>query len=418
MNQKPRIVSVHQRSLHHALAILVVSMLWIVGFCQPAAGTVVCEMCGAESADEAFYCHACGRSVTPQETVYCWRCGIAQPAAADFCSRCGREVCSGEPDEVDPAPVFAEEAPVTPAIVASAELAGPVPPVGGPLPDAEPEALLTATKIGAYLRERNTTFPPRLFDLPTGAILPSLAVHANRGWAFGLSDREDAHRWVLSVGLGGVGEAIVSSSRIIHVAEPQSNALGGFRLRLPVNWLGEGAKEHMSMAVNLAASTKNDFNSSRSFVSPDGVTVNSLSYEHRETTLGVSTTWDAEPSRFHFILHATDLRAENLYFHSNGAASETAPDQQVTYFNIGLGLDYDARENTKLMAEVRTSPRVSFAADTGKLEVERLIECAVGLRFFPIRALGFDALASIDEDATGLADLEIGAGMHLMLGGD
>ena len=57
------------------------------------------------------------------------------------------------------------------------------------------------------LRPMSIRLPPRLFDSPTGDILPSLAIHAGAGLGFGFSDEQErTRRWVVSFGLGGAGE--------------------------------------------------------------------------------------------------------------------------------------------------------------------------------------------------------------------
>ena len=380
----------------HCLVILVASLICSICFSLPAAGSIVCRSCGAESADEALYCQACGKSLTRPEAVFCSQCGVALPSEADFCSGCGHAIRTAEKDEAR----------------------RPTKPIQTQTTNVRSKRPNAADQLGAYLGRRNVVFPPRLLDLPTGAILPSLAVHAHRGWAFGLSDHEEAHRWAFSFGLGGVSEAIVSSSRIIHIAEPQSNALGGFRVRLPVRWLGDEAAGRLKAALNLATTAENGFHSPGTAASSDGTSISNLSYNHRETTLGLSASWNASPVRLHGTVHATDMRAENLQYWNSASSKVTIADRQITSLNFGIGLDYDAREDTRLMAEIRTAPHISLAADTGELSVKPRVEGAVGLRFFPIRALGLDAQVSVDEDASGLADLEIGAGMHLMLAGE
>ncbi len=396
-----------------------------------------CSGCGTELGEEDFFCGKCGHATQPEQTIFCWRCGIRIPVDADFCSRCGSVVSCKPGNKQTPAPgpisVIDYSNPAEAEIVIAYDPEFDIPQPANQNPDKRPDLTmlsLTEQRMPVIppvteMKKRNfffsggdeVKFPPRLFDLPTGAVLPSLSFHTSRGWSFGFSDKKDADRWVLSVGLGGVGEAIISSSRMEHVTGPKSNALGGFRLRLPVAWLGEETADKLSLALNIASTKENNFSSSGSFSTEDGVTISSLFYQHRETTLGIASTWNAEPTRFHAILHATDLRAERITF-SGGGLTEFGPDQKDTFFNIGLGVDYAARHNTLIIAEIHTAPRVSFKATTGELIVSKRLEYALGMRFFPIPFFGFDAMASIDEDAVGLADVEIGAGFHLILGGN
>jgi hypothetical protein len=270
-------------------------------------------------------------------------------------------------------------------------------------------------QVQRLLHRREITYPPRLFDLPTGTLLPSLGLHASRGWSFGFSDNQDAHRWVLSLGLGGLGEALISSSRIIHLSDRESHPLAGFRLRLPVGRFGGRLAERLSMTLNIAATATNDFTQRGAFTAADGMQISDLSYEHRETTLGLSGTWHSDPIRFHVIVHATDQRIEEIRF-CRGSACVPGGDQKETYLNLGIGVDYAARPNTLLLVEMHTAPRMSFAAHTRRLDVEHIMEYAAGLRFFPTPLLGFDAIVSCDSEAAGLADLKLGCGLHLMLG--
>ena len=76
-----------------------------------------------------------------------------------------------------------------------------------------------------YSQERMLIYPPRVINSPTGTILPSMVLHLSAGGSFGLSDREGTGGFLISFGLGGIGEAMVSSSRILHISGSRTNAL-------------------------------------------------------------------------------------------------------------------------------------------------------------------------------------------------
>jgi hypothetical protein len=67
-------------------------------------------------------------------------------------------------------------------------------------------------------------------------------------------------------------------------------------------------------------------------------------------------------------------------------------------------------------AELHTVPRISLVQAERELRVGTLTEYAAGLRFYPVPILGLDATAAVDEEAVGLADIEIGFGLHVTLG--
>ncbi|MFQ5599578.1 MAG: hypothetical protein ACE5G2_03370 [Candidatus Krumholzibacteriia bacterium] len=265
------------------------------------------------------------------------------------------------------------------------------------------------------VRPKALILPPRLFDSPTGDIIPSLVVHAGGGLSFGFSDDERNERWVVSLGLGGVGEAVVSSSRIVHIIDPESEALIGFRIRVPVAWASRELEERLNVAFNVAATDDNQFSTNRPFTSEDGIPVDQLTYEHRETTAGLAATLALRRTRLHAVVHATDMRIDGVRFSSPSGEFATGLPNKLVHTSFGLGMDFAANPKTFFLTEVRSSPLITFGASTGKVDVESLLEFTMGLRFFPDPVVALDANVGIDDEAVGLADLEIGFGLHLVL---
>ncbi len=257
--------------------------------------------------------------------------------------------------------------------------------------------------------------PTRLIESPTGEILPSLHFAAGSGSDFGLSNQNRTGRWVVSFGLGGVAEVMVASHRIVHVSVPESDALAGFRMKLPVRWMGSDVGDHLSLAVNVAATTDGKSSSSSAITRYRGQNATSLMYDYRETTIGVAGTWRAGRARFHGLLHATDLRVENMLVHRNTDVVQ-AGDQRKTYPSIGLGFDYRVNPQTYFLSELRTVPKLTFQDETAGIRVGGKTEFATGVRFFLGRAVSLDAIVSIDEDALGIADTHIGLGANLLFG--
>ncbi len=382
-----------------SLITLLVLGVATMGLSVCAAGKV-CNSCGSQLAADALYCHICGAPVSA-DSIFCWRCGLRLPLDAQYCTRCGSGVCRVGDDVVPPPP----------------------PSVSPPLPQAteQPEVPLGAPDAAGAAddsaKAKKTVFPPRLFDSPSGTILPSRVLHVGSGWIFGFSDDEGAHRWALSFGLGGLGEALITSSRILHHTDAETHALAGFRMRLPVGIVSGGLENTLGLALNIAATDENDFHNKQAFAASDGVTLHSLSYKYRETTVGLAGTWHGIKTRVHAILHVTDLRAENIHYYATAPEDvNTGPDQKEVYTSFGVGIDHMARSNTLLLAELRTAPQVSFRAAGAQLTVEHRLEGAAGVRFFPDPHFGLDAVISADEESSGLADLGIGFGLHLMLG--
>ena len=234
-------------------------------------------------------------------------------------------------------------------------------------------------------------YPPRVINSPTGTILPSMVLHLSAGGSFGLSDKEGNGGFLISFGLGGVGEAMVSSSRILHISGSKTNALAGFRVKLPVGLLGPRVSKQLALALNVAASNEIDYFASGDYVSApdDGPVehVETIDYTHRETTLGIAATWTQGKTRLHAALHGTDLRTENISYWTQESAYHTGPDQRDTYTTVGLGFDYAANERTQLLAEVRTVPRIVLNAGDGDLRVEQITVYATGTALLPAAAL-------------------------------
>lgn len=257
--------------------------------------------------------------------------------------------------------------------------------------------------------------PPRLFHTPTAEILPSLHVHMGSGWTFGLSGEGSRNRWVMSVGLGGISEVILASQRIEHITAPESNALAGFRLKLPVSWMGDAVSRHLMLAANVAATRDNHFSAPTGFPADEGPSVSSLSYDYRETTVGIVGTWKTGHLRLHGAAHLSDLRTDNAVYEMAGQKS-TVDNSKNIRPTFGFGLDYKVNSQTYFLAEVRSLPRISFSADPDRFELKSRPEYSAGVRFYPVRPIALDALVSIDGEAEGPADMEIGVGLGFLFG--
>lgn len=397
------------------------------------AADIQCAACRASLPSEALYCSHCGKPVVAPDTVFCWRCGAMLTANASYCMQCGSRICTdptvparagvaaAAPAAAPaPAPGVAPAAPPAPAepVAASASIAPASAPAAAPV---APRAGVRRSKdLVSFSKERMLVHPPRVINSPTGTILPSMVLHLSAGGSFGLSDREGSGGFLISFGLGGIGEAMVSSSRILHISGSKTNALAGFRVKLPVGLLGPRVSKQLALALNVAASNEIDFYASGDYASPadDGPIehIEYLDYTHRETTLGVAATWTQGKARLHAALHGTDLRTENISYMTLESSYHTGPDQRDTYTTVGLGFDYAANDRTQLLAEVRTVPRIMLRPSDGDLRVEQITVYATGLRFYPLPLVGLDATLAVDEEAVGLADLDIGFALHLTFG--
>jgi hypothetical protein len=405
------------------------------------AADIQCAACRASLPDEALYCPHCGKPVVAPDTIFCWRCGSMLDADASYCMQCGSRVCTdpGVPARAvagaalpvetrviaSAAPAIPAPAPGVEPVATSASIAPVAAPVAAPAspPAAPPAGMRRSKDIASFSKERMLVFPPRVINSPTGTILPSLVLHLSAGGSFGLSDKEGTGGFLISFGLGGVGEAMISSARILHISGSKTNALAGFRVRLPVGLLGPRVSKQLALALNVVASSEVDYNASGDYASaPDDGPVEHieyLDYTHRETTLGVAATWTQRNVRLHAALHGTDLRTENIRYGTHvtqESTYHTGPNQRDTYTTIGLGLDYTANERTQLLAEVRTVPRIILRPSDGDLRVEQIAVYAAGLRFYPMPLVGLDATLAVDDEAIGLADLDIGFGLHLTFG--
>jgi hypothetical protein len=429
--------------------------------CPASAQDIQCPSCQAWLSNDALFCSNCGKVLPSPESIFCWRCGTTLPADARYCSQCGSRICTGEsagvrgstrPERRAPEVAAVPLAPATPATGGFAVAPAPAPAVPGPPPPATPvpapaapaaappetgpPLVATAPPGGATtggtpataepqakkrsLRrlsaERMLVFPPRVLVSPTGTILPSMVLHVSAGGSFGLSENSSSGGFLISFGLGGVGEAMVSSSRILHVSGSKTNALAGFRVKLPVSTLSPKLAEHLAMALNIAASDDNDYDASGAYATSDEVTVSGLYYTHRETTLGMSATWKLNRVRIHGAIHATDLRSKDIAYYRPEQEYQTLPNQRDTYTTLGLGVDYAVNDRTQLLAEVHSLPRIALRLNNGDLFVQELTEYMAGLRFYMIAPIGIDVTLAIDEEAVGLADLDIGFAFHLTLG--
>jgi len=371
----------------------------------------VCGSCGAMLPGKALYCPQCGQPVAQPETIYCWRCGAALPADARYCAACGSEVCSARP-------VPTPAAPLEPAAPAPAPAtAPPTPALESPAQVPQPsEPARKSSGLAEFLRERQLVLPPRVITSPTGTILPSMTLHVGGGWAFGFSEREHSGGWLVSFGLGGVGEAMIASARILHALDMESHALAGFRVGLPVSLIDRGLSKKLAVALNVAATGENDYYADGVVPAGAGSTVRMLTYDHRETTLGIAATWRAGRLGLHGALHGTDLRTTNVSYSTEGSGYGSLDEQRITYTTLGLGFDFNIDERIFAMAEVHSVPRISLAQAEGELRAGTLTEYAAGLRFYPTPVLGLDATAAVDEEAVGLADVEIGFGLHFTIG--
>ncbi len=409
---------------------------------------IECTRCRSQIPAGSLFCTYCGSEVVVQKTRFCWHCGIDFPPESRFCARCGSNVqqtggdsppapppdtpATGGPGQfpsiepavlpesgIDPAdsqgiqpPAITEE----PDIYVS-NFPLPVIPPQNPMvgsPESEiPEGLDAGpASLGiprAYL------LPTRLFNTPTAEILPSLNVHLGSGWTFGFSGEESRNRWVMSVGLGGVSEVILASQRIDHIMVPKSNALAGFRLKLPVGWMGDAVSKHLMLAANIASTRDNEFSAPSGFPATNGVSVSSLKYDYRETTVGVVSTWKGGPLRLHGAVHITDLRTENAHYALDDQVFEIDDSKNIRP-TFGFGIDYRINRQTFFMAEARSIPKVTFSTDQDRFDLKSTPEYAAGVRFFPAPPIALDALVSMDGETEGPADVEIGIGLGLLFG--
>lgn len=368
-----------------------------------------CTHCDATLAPDAQFCGQCGTRVeAPAPTqLYCWRCGVEQPVAAKFCSRCGAEL------DTRTAPAAA---PVEPGI-ASPPPAPPQSPRRGRKDEGgawgSPGVSASRSGPGVRLRPREIILPPQVFETPTGDILPSLTLHLSGGVAFGFSDDRQSETGVLRFGLGGIAEALVSTSNIVHIVDVRSSALLGFRLGVPTAIRERAGKGRLRAAFNFAASDDHKVSDLGRFTASDGVIVSFLYYTYRETTAGVAATWKLDRARYHAAIHATDLRATNITYAAGN--TQTGRNQRSVHTSFAAALDYAVNPRTWFMAEMSSRPRIEFRGRTGDLHLASLVQYGLGVRFFPDPLLALDSSLHIDDDAVGLGDVRIGFGLHVML---
>ena len=403
-----------------------VRALWLVfslGVLVPTwVAAANCTHCKASLAPDALFCGLCGTRVeaTAPAHLYCWHCGTEQPVAAKFCSRCGAALDTS----ALPAPAAADstrpggEKSATAAVTAAAATAQPAAsqPAKEPGPWDAPAGESGGGGPSLRLRPREIVLPPQVFEAPTGDILPSLTLHISGGLSFGFSDDHQSENGILRFGLGGLAEALVSTSNVVHIVDVSSSALLGFRLRVPTGIHTPEGKERLRAAFNLAASDDHQLSDSGAFTSADGVFVYALSYSYQETTAGLALTWVQNRARYHAAVHATDLRATGILYRTVQHPSQVVGgDQREVHTSFAAGFDYAANPRTWFLAEVTSSPQIEFAAATGELQVESRIQYGLGVRFFPDPLLALDSSLHLDDDAVGLGDVRIGFGLHLIL---
>jgi hypothetical protein len=236
----------------------------------------------------------------------------------------------------------------------------------------------------------------------------------NGGGSFGFSEGGGSGGWLVSFGLGGIGEAMVSTTRVLHFSDAESRTFVGFRVGLPVRLIRADLADHLALALNVAATGDDSYYASGTRPASDGGTVSNLGYDHRETTVGLAGTLRWPSLRLHGALHTTDLRTKNI-FYSNPPGMPHATQQRAIFFTAGAGFDFALNPRTYLVGELHTTPRTAFRLSDAHILVDNLAVYATGLRFYPTSKIGMDAIVSVDEEAVGLADVELGLGLHLTL---
>lgn len=379
--------------------------LLLVLFLPTAVFAAHCTHCDATLMPDALFCGQCGTRVEASAPahLYCWQCGVEQPATAKFCSRCGAEL---------------DASPARPSPGITNPPAAPPPPTGR-RPKNDDRGAWNSTPVspgtgpGLRLRPREIILPPQVFEAPTGDILPSLTLHLSGGVAFGFSDDRQSETGVLRFGLGGIAEALVSTSNIVHIVDVRSSALLGFRLGVPTALRPRAGKDRLRAALNFAASDDHRISDLGTFTATDGVVVNSLLYTYRETTAGLAATWRQDRARYHAAIHATDLRATNVSYAAVGP--RTGRNQRTVHTSFAVAFDYAVNPRTWFLAEMSSVPRIGFRGRTGDLHVASLLQYGLGVRFFPDPLLALDSSLHIDEEAVGLGDVRIGFGIHVLL---
>ena len=286
--------------------------------------------------------------------------------------------------------------------------------------------LVTAGSIRPQEAAQRISNPSRLFSVPMADVLRSAEVCVSGGSSFGM-ESSSALIQNLSIGLGGIAEAEISTTGQTNelTGESESFAMSSFK----VNLVPEGL-QRCRFLPNVVAQLKSSswksiqnesgtilhaYTDARSYA---GENLLSLGIQERFSVLVliIGKRWPF--AGFQAGVCATDIRLKNgrrWYWtdgpqESGGVYSAEIPEKQKnTWTPIG-GIEIQANDKTKIMAEIQSVPVFDFDVHRQDVIISKAWLGVAGIRFFITDWLTLDAGVKYQSNDKGIADAEIRLG--------
>jgi hypothetical protein len=265
--------------------------------------------------------------------------------------------------------------------------------------------------------------PSRLFNVPMAGVLRSAEICLTGGSSFGVEGNSALVR-NLSIGLGGIAEAEISSSGLTNAltGESESFAMSSFKVNLIPESL-QRSRFLPNVVAQLKSSSWKSINNESGAIramytdvsSVSGENLLSLGIEERFSVLLliIGKRWGF--AGFQAGAAATDIRLKNgrrwysmvSPADSRGVYSAEIPEKQRnTWAPIG-GIELRANEHTKIMVEIQSVPVFDFDVRRQDVVISDAWLGVAGIRFFIQDWLTLDAGVKYQSDDRGIADAEI-----------
>ncbi len=292
-------------------------------------------------------------------------------------------------------------------------------------------SLLLTGAVHPQEATRRISNPSRLFSVPMADVLRSAEVCVSGGSSFGMESRS-ALIQNLSIGLGGIAEAEISTTGQTNelTGESESFAMSSFK----VNLVPEGL-QRCRFLPNVVAQLKSSswksiqnesgtilhaYTDARSYA---GENLLSLGIQERFSVLVliIGKRWPF--AGFQAGVCATDIRLKNgrrWYWtdgpqESGGVYSAEIPEKQKnTWTPIG-GIEIQANDKTKIMAEIQSVPVFDFDVHRQDVIISKAWLGVAGIRFFITDWLTLDAGVKYQSNDKGIADAEIRVGGNCVI---
>jgi len=290
--------------------------------------------------------------------------------------------------------------------------------------------LVTAGSIRPQEAAQRISNPSRLFSVPMADVLRSAEVCVSGGSSFGM-ESSSALIQNLSIGLGGIAEAEISTTGLTNemTGESESFAMSSFKVNLiPERFQRYGFLPNIVAQLKSSSwkSIENESGAIRSIYtsasSYAGENLVSLGVQERFSVLVliIGKRWSF--AGFQAGICATDIRLKNgrrWYWVTDpmdpaaaygGVHSAEIPEKQKnTLAPIG-GIEIQANDKTKIMAEIQSVPIFDFDVRRQDVVISTAWLGVAGIRFFIADWLTLDAGVKIQSNDRGIADAEIRIG--------